>query len=108
MRFIQLISFMRAIASGPVLRTMSVSTVPGARALTRMPCVAHSAAMLRVKARSAFLAPAYIDVPGDHVIAPTEMTLRIAACSLAHRCGYAALARNTGPFRFGPYDFSQP
>jgi hypothetical protein len=39
---------------------MSVATVPGAKALTRMPSFAHSAAMLRVNASSAAFAPEYM------------------------------------------------
>ena len=36
---------MRSWVSGLLLRTMSVSTLPGARALTRMPSGANSVAM---------------------------------------------------------------
>src|SRR5262249_9143662 len=107
MRFCRLISAMRATASGGLLRTMSVSTVPGASAFTRIRCGAHSAAMLRVKAISAALAPAYIAVDGDQVIAPTETTLSTAGQGLLTRCGSADVARNTGPRRFTAYDFSQ-
>ena len=47
-RFIGLAAAMRACASGGLLRTMSVSMVPGASALTRMPNSAHS---LRLRPR---------------------------------------------------------
>lgn len=51
--------------SGGLLRTMSVSTGPGASALTRIRDEANSAAMDRVKETSAAFAAEYIDVAGE-------------------------------------------
>ena len=47
---------------GGLARTMSVSTVPGASAFTRMPSGANSAAIERVYCRSPAFALAYIEV----------------------------------------------
>ncbi len=97
---------MRCAASGPLLRTMSVSVVPGASAFTRMPSPTHSAARLRVHASMPAFAALYIAIPGEYVSAPTESTFSTAACALSARYRCAALARNTGPRRLTACDFS--
>src|SRR4029453_8974715 len=89
-----------------LLRTMSVSTVPGARALTRMPSAANSAAIVRVICRSAALAATYIDTNVPWVNAPALITLTTAACPLARRWGSASCTRNTGPRRLASNDFA--
>src|SRR3954469_7097428 len=99
-RFMGLAAAMRACASGGLLRTMSVSIVPGASALTRMPCGAHSRACARVNDIIADLAPEYIDCADDARNAPAEITFTTAAWGLAMRCGSAYCTRNTGPRRF--------
>ena len=53
---------MRAMASGPVLRVMVVSTVPGAMAFTRTPWGEYSPAIDRVNDRSPALAAEYMAV----------------------------------------------
>ena len=62
---------------------MSVSTVPGASALTRMPRGAKSAAIERVNDISAALAAAYIATCAEKRNAPAEITLTTAARGLA-------------------------
>ena len=71
--------------SGGLLRTISVSTDPGANAFTRMSWAAYSAAMERVKDMRAAFPAAYMATEGEKMNAPTEMTLRTAACELAVR-----------------------
>src|SRR5271170_498405 len=68
-----------AANSGGLPRTMSVSTAPGAKALTRMPSAANSAAMERVKDTIDALAAAYIDVVGEKMNAPAETIFSTAA-----------------------------
>src|SRR4051812_19338467 len=106
MRWRWLIVAMAAWASGPPERVRSVSTVPGASALTRMSSGANSAAMERVNDMSAALAPAYMAIRLVNMKAPTESTLTIAAHGLAVRWGRAASTRNTGPFRLTAKDLS--
>src|ERR1700739_3500804 len=100
-------AFMASMNSGGLPRTMSVSTDPGARALTRIPCAANSAAMDRVKETMAALAAEYIEAIGEKMKAPAETTLRIAAYWLLRRYGRAAWTRNTGPCRFTGKVFDQ-
>src|SRR3954451_7272275 len=100
-------AFMASMNSGGLPRTMSVSTDPGARALTRIPCEANSAAMDRVNETMAALAAEYIETNGEKMKAPAETTLRIAPCWLSRRYGNAAWTRNTGPCRFTEKDFDQ-
>ena len=64
---------------------MSVSTVPGASAFTRMPRGAKSAAIERVNAINAALAAPYIATFAENRNAPAEITLTIDACSLRSR-----------------------
>src|SRR3954463_12127741 len=97
MRRINADAFMASMNSGGLPRTMSVSTDPGARALTRIPCEANSAAMDRVNETMAALAAEYIETNGEKMKAPAETTLRIAPCWLSRRYGSAAWTRNTGP-----------
>src|SRR5579862_1160907 len=84
-RFINDAAVMDWIASGVLFRTMSVSTVPGASALTRMPFEANTAAIDRVMAISPALAAEYIEVFAEKRNAPAEMTLRMAALPDASR-----------------------
>src|SRR5207245_4649883 len=94
-------------ASGVLLRTMSVSTVPGASALTRIPSGANEPAIDRVNDINAAFAPAYMATFDEKRNAPAEITLITDACGLAVRCGSASCTRNTGPRRFTSYDFDQ-
>ena len=83
--------------AGPVLRTMSVSTAPGARALTRMPLRACSAAIERVSDSSADLPDTYIATIAPLVNTPVLTTLTTAAWGLSTRWGKAYWKRNSGP-----------
>ena len=94
---------MRSTASGALLRIMSVSTEPGARALTRMPRPTKAPAIERVSDMRAALAPEYIAVGTENRNAPAEITLTIDAPGLASRWGSASCTRNTGPRRFTSY-----
>lgn len=58
-------AFITSMNSGELTRAMSVSTEPGARALTRIPSAANAAAMERVNETIAALAAEYIDVAGE-------------------------------------------
>src|ERR1700741_1588492 len=78
-------AFIASMNSEELRRTMSVSTDPGASALTRIPCEANSAAMDRVNETMAALAAEYIETIGEKMNAPAETTLRIAACWLSRR-----------------------
>ena len=106
-RFMKHAFFMDSILSGELFLTMSVSTVPGARALTRIPFGAKTAAIERVIAMRPAFAAAYIAVQGENKKAPDETTLRMAALPEASRCGRARSTRNTGPRRLVPNDLSQ-
>jgi NAD(P)-dependent dehydrogenase (short-subunit alcohol dehydrogenase family) len=64
---------------------MSVSTAPGASALTRIPRAASPAAIERVSDMSAALAPEYMAVWSENKNAPAEITLMIDADGLAAR-----------------------
>ena len=83
--------FMDSTASGGLLRTMSVSTVPGARALTRIPLAAYTAAIDLVIDISPDLAAAYMAVLAEKRNAPAETTLRTAALPDDSKCGKRAL-----------------
>src|SRR5215469_14750889 len=85
MRFMRLALAIRCIDSGPVLRTMSVSTDPGASALTRMPRGASPAAIERVSDINPAFAPEYIAVGNENRNAPAEMTLTTDAHGLWSR-----------------------
>ncbi len=61
MRLISAASTMPCWVASSLLRTMSVSVVPGASALTRMPAAANSAAIARVIVTIAALAEQYIE-----------------------------------------------
>src|SRR5205823_2650140 len=106
MRRCRFISAARTCPSGDMERTMSVSVVPGANALTRMPRGAYSAAIERVNDIMAALAPAYMAIGPENMKAPIDSTLITDAHGLAVRCGRADCTRNTGPRRFTAYDFS--
>ena len=80
---------------------MSVSTVPGASALTRMPFSAKTAAIERVIAISPAFAAAYIAVLAEKRKAPADTTFRTAALPDASRCGSARSTRKTGPAQVG-------
>src|SRR4051812_658373 len=99
---------MPSCASCGRLRTMSVSTVPGARALTRMPSAASDAAVDLVNDTSAAFAAAYIETSAEKRNAPAEVTFTIDACSDFRRWGSACWTRKIGPLRFTANDLSQP
>src|SRR4051794_32808729 len=93
-------------ASGGLARTMSVSTVPGASAFTRMLRDAYDEAIARVNDIIAAFAAAYIATFGEKRNAPAEMTFTTAPCPLASRCGNASWTRNTGPRMLTSNDFA--
>src|SRR5207249_9159038 len=80
--------------------TPSVSTGPGATALTVMPCFAHSAPRLRVSTAAPAFAAAYAAIPREPLRPATEVTLMIlpARCRIITR-PTACEKRNT-PVRF--------
>src|ERR1700691_1886672 len=90
--------------SGGLARVISVSVEPGARALTRMPWGANSAAIDRVKDISAAFPAAYMATDGENMKAPTDTTLSTAAHGLAIRWGSAFCTRKTGPRRLTSKD----
>src|ERR1700730_13796075 len=100
MRCMNAEAFMASMNSGGLPRTMSVSTDPGASALTRIPCAANSAAMDRVNETMAALAAEYIEAIGEKIKAPAETTLRIAAWRVSRKHGRAGMRRDTTTFRF--------
>src|ERR1019366_4069570 len=73
--------------SGGLARVISVSVEPGARALTRMPWGANSAAIERVKDISAAFPAAYIATRDEKMKDPTDTMLRREAGGLGMRGG---------------------
>src|SRR5688500_11847750 len=78
MRLISWLATMPFCISGDDLWVIWVSTDPGARALTRMPSPANSAAIDRVMLVRALLAATYIDTNAPVVKTPAVITLTTA------------------------------
>ena len=98
--------FMDSIVSGGLFRTMSVSTVPGARVFTRMPFGAKTAAIERVMDISPAFAAAYIAVVGREQESPSRDDVQDCPFARILQVGSARSTRNTGPRRFVPRDLS--